>query len=97
MYTLENTTMSISGLTYNGYESMLGFTGSISGSIVSSEYRLTLYNSGAANLTSNSGGDAIWNGSLQAYASSSAEKSEYENQIPPVTSHASENRYIIMK
>jgi len=97
MYTLENTTMSISGLTYNGYESMLGFTASVSGAIVASEYRLALYNSGAANLSSNTGGNVIWHGSLQAYASSSAEKSEYENQIPPVISHASENRYIIMK
>jgi hypothetical protein len=97
MYTLENTTMSISGLTYNGYESMLGFTASISGAIVASEYRLELYNSGAANLTSNTGGDTIWYGSLQAYKSSSADKSEYENQIPPVISHASENKYIIMK
>jgi hypothetical protein len=97
MYTLENTTMSLSGITYNGYESMLGFTASVSGAIVGSEYRLTLYNSGAADLTSNSGGNAIWNGSLQAYASSSEDKSIYENQIPPVISHASENRYIIIK
>jgi hypothetical protein len=28
-------------------------------------------------------------------ADSSAEKSEYENQIPPITSHESENKYII--
>ena len=97
MFTLENTTMSISNLTYNGYESMLGFTASISGAIVASEYRLALYNSGAAQLASNSGGDAIWHGSLQAYASASEDKSIYENQIPPIISHASENRYIIMK
>jgi hypothetical protein len=84
MYTLENTTMSISGLTYNGYESMLGFTASISGAIVGSEYRLTLINSGAANLTANTDGNYIWHGSLQAYVSQSEDKSVYENQIPPV-------------
>jgi hypothetical protein len=96
MYTLENTTMSLSGITYNGYESMLGFTASVSGAIVGAEYRLTLYNSGAANIVTNVDGDAIWHGSLQAYTSQSEDKSVYENQIPPVISHASENRYIIM-
>ena len=96
MYTLQNTTMSLSGITYNGYESMLGFTASVSGAIVASEYRLTLYNSGAANLPYNTDGDAIWHGSLQAYASASLDKSVYENQIPPVISHNSENRYVII-
>lgn len=96
MYTLENTTMSLSGITYNGYESMLGFTASVSGAIVGAEYRLTLYNSGAANIVTNTDGNAIWYGSLQSYASASEDKSVYENQIPPVISHASENRYIIM-
>jgi hypothetical protein len=76
---------------------MLGFTASVSGAIVASEYRLALYNSGAASLASNTGGDVIWHGSLQAYKSSSVDKSVYENQIPPVISHASENKYIIMK
>ena len=96
MYTLQNTTMSLSGITYNGYESMLGFTASVSGSIVGSEYRLTLYNAGAANLLYNTDGNAIWHGSLQAYKSSSVDKSVYENQIPPVISHNSENRYVII-
>ena len=89
MYTLENLTMSMVSMSYNPYESMLSFTGSISASIAGGEYRATLYNSGAAST-------GIWNGSIQVYKSSSAEKSEYENQIPPVTSHASENRYIIL-
>lgn len=96
MYTLQNTTMSLSGITYNGYESMLGFTASVSGAIVGSEYRLTLYNSGAANLPYNVDGNAIWHGSLQAYSSASIDKSVYENQIPPVISHNSENRYVII-
>ena len=97
MYTLASSSLSMSGLSYNGYESLLGFTASISGAIVGSEYRLTLINSGASNLVSNTDGDYIWHGSLQAYASASEDKSIYENQIPPVISHASENRYIIMK
>ena len=88
MYTLENLTMSMSGITYEPYESYIGFTGSISASIAGGEYRATLYNTGDSN--------PIWYGSIQVYKSSSAEKSEYENQIPPVISHASENRYIIL-
>jgi hypothetical protein len=96
MTTLSNLTASLSGITYNGYESMLGFTASVSGAIVASEYRLTLYNSGAANLPYNTDGNAIWHGSLQAYSSASIDKSVYENQIPPVISHNSENRYVII-
>jgi hypothetical protein len=78
--------MSLSGITYNGYESLLGFTGSISGAYEGAEYRATLYTDTSS----------IWHGSIQVFKSSSAEKYEYENQIPPVTSHASENRYIIL-
>jgi hypothetical protein len=59
--------------------------------LVNGEYRATLYNqSGSASIE-------IWYGSIQVYKSSSVEKSEYENQIPPVTSHASDNRYIIIQ
>jgi len=89
MYTLQNLTMSMSDITFEGYESYISFTGSISGAIVGSEYRLALYNQGAS--------DAIWHGSLQCYQSSSVDKSIYDNQIPPVISHASENRYIILQ
>ena len=83
-------------MSYNGYESFVGFTGSISGSYVGAEYRATLYNQGAANLSTNTSGNAIWEGSFQIYASQSIDKSVYENQIPPVISHESENRYIIL-
>ena len=89
MYLLTNSTMSITGITLNAYEGLLQFTGSISGSYVGAEYRLALYNSGAT--------DALWHGSLQAYQSASTDKSIYENQIPPVISHASENKYTILK
>lgn len=97
MYTLQNFTMSMSGISYNGYESFVGFTGSISGAYEAGEYRATLYNSGAVNITLNpSAGNAIWQGSIQVYASQSIDKSVYENQIPPITSHVSENKYIIL-
>jgi len=88
MYTLANLTASLSGTTYQPYESYISASMSISGAIVGSEYRAALYCSG--NL------DPIWNGSIQVYASQSTDKSVYENQIPPVTSHASENKYIIL-
>ena len=88
MYTLANLTASLSGATYQPYESYISASMSISGAIVGGEYRASLFCSG--NL------DPIWNGSIQVYASQSTDKSVYENQIPPVTSHASENRYIIL-
>ena len=96
MYTLQNLTMSMASMSYQAYESFVAFTGSISGSYVGAEYRATLYNQGAQNITSNATGNAIWQGSIQVYASQSIDKSVYENQIPPVISHASENRYIIL-
>ena len=96
MYTLQNLTMSMASMSYNSYESFVAFTGSISGTYEGAEYRATLYNSGAANITSNATGNAIWQGSIQVYTSQSVDKSVYENQIPPITSHVSENRYIIL-
>jgi len=89
MYGLNNLTASLSGITYNGYESMIAFTASISGAIVGSEYRATLINSGSS--------ESIWNGSIQVYASQSIDKFVYENQNKQYISHQSENRYIIME
>jgi hypothetical protein len=88
MTTLENTTASLSGVTFSGYESYIGFTASISGAAVGEEYRAYLINSGSTS--------AIWHGSLQVYMSGSAPKSSYENQNTQYISHVSENRYIIM-
>jgi hypothetical protein len=96
MYTLQNLTMSMASMSYQAYESFVAFTGSISGSYVGAEYRATLYNQGASNNAGNATGNAIWQGSIQVYTSQSIDKSVYENQIPPITSHASENRYIIL-
>lgn len=88
MYGLNNLTASLSGITYNSYESMLGFTASISGSIIGSEYRAVIYN----------GSSSIWHGSIQVYKSSSLaiQSSEYENQNDQYISHTSENKYVII-
>jgi hypothetical protein len=89
MTTQDTFTASLSGITYEGYESMLGFTASITGSIVGEEYRATLFNSGSS--------EAIWHGNVQVYASQSIDKSVYENQNKQYKSNVSENKYIIMK
>jgi len=88
MYGLNNLTASLSGITYNSYESMLGFTASISCSIIGSEYRAVIYN----------GDTSIWHGSIQVYKSSSLaiQSSEYENQNDQYISHTSENKYVII-
>jgi hypothetical protein len=88
MTTLQNFTASITSASYEGYESMLSFTASISNSIVASEYRATLLNSGST--------EPIWHGSVQVYASQSVDKSSYKTQNDQFISHQSENRYIIM-
>jgi hypothetical protein len=91
MTTQYNLTASISGLTYEPYESYVSFTMSnISGAIVGEEYRAVLSNSTA------SGSVDIWNGTIQVYASQSIDKSVYENQNTQYISNESENRYIIM-
>jgi len=88
MYGLNNLTASLTSMSYTPYESYVSFTASISGAIVGSEYRATLINSGST--------EAIWNGTIQVYASQSTDKSVYENQNTQYISHESENRYIIM-
>ena len=92
MTTLTNSTASLSGLTYDSYESMLSFTASISGTIEGEEYRAALYNSGSLN-------NPVWHGTFQVFASQSLSipKSDYENQNKQYISHESENQYIIMK
>jgi hypothetical protein len=88
MTTQYNFTASISGLTYEPYESFVSFSMDISGAIVGEEYRATLLNVGATG--------SIWNGSIQVYSSQSVDKSVYENQNTQYISNVSENRYIIM-
>jgi hypothetical protein len=89
MFGLNNLTASLSGITYQPYESMLGFTASISGSIIGSEYRAVIYN----------GSSSIWHGSIQVYKSSSLSipASDYETQNTQYISHTSENKYVILE
>jgi hypothetical protein len=88
MTTQNNTTASLSGLTYDGYESILAFTASISGAIIGAEYRAVIYN----------GATDIWHGSIQVYKSSSLSipKSDYENQNTQYISNTSENKFVIL-
>jgi hypothetical protein len=88
MTRLTTTTASLSGITYDTFESMLSFTASIGSTIVGEEYRATLY----------SGSTSIWHGTFQAFASQSLDipKSDYENQNKQYISNESENKYVIM-
>lgn len=91
MTTQYNFTASISGLTYQPYESFVSFSiNNISGAMVGDEYRAVLYNGIA------SGSVDIWHGSIQVYASQSIDKAVYENQNTQYISNQSENLYIIM-
>lgn len=88
MYTNVNYTASLSGSTYNQYESIYSAYLTISGSIVGDEYRATLICSGTI--------DPIWNGSIQVYASESTDKSVYVNKNDGYISHISDNEYVIL-
>jgi hypothetical protein len=85
MYTLVNTTSSISTYTFDNYENLLQFTASISGATVGAEYR--------ARITSAS--TDIWNGSIQVYQSQSL-NTTYTNQNNQYVSHITDNEFIIM-
>ena len=85
MYTLVNTTSSISTYTFDNYENLLQFTASISGALVGGEYR--------ARITS--GSVDIWNGSIQVYQSESL-NTTYTNQNNQYVSHVTDNEFIIM-
>lgn len=92
MTTQVNSTASLSGVTYNGYESLLSFTASINNTNVAQEFRATLLN----------GTTDIWHGSIQVFMSQSNSpqyKSISANQIPldgNEVSHVSTNQYVIL-
>lgn len=88
MYTNVNYTASLSGSTYNPYESIYSAYVSISGSIVGDEYRASLYCSGSL--------EPIWNGSIQVYASESTDKSVYVNKNDGYISHITDNEFVIL-
>ena len=92
MTTQVNSTASLSGITYDSYESLLSFTASINNTNTAQEFRATLID----------GASEIWHGSVQVYASQSYEnnsKSNYRNQIPVdnrIVSNVSTNEYVIL-
>jgi hypothetical protein len=89
MTTQVNTTASMTGITYNSYESMLAFTASIGYTGTAEEYRAVLYN----------GTSSIWHGSVQVFASQSISnelKSVYTNQNDGYVSNVSSNEFIII-
>jgi hypothetical protein len=86
MTRLTNTTASLSGITYNTYESMLSFTASISESVIAEEYRAFITN----------GSDTLWNGSVQVFTSQSINKPVYKTQNDGFISHDSSNEYVII-
>jgi len=90
MTRLTNSTASLSGVSYDGYESILGFTASISNAVVGEEYRATIINSGSG---------IVWNGTINVFQSQSVDKTEYTNQIPleGMVSYESNNEYIILE
>ncbi len=90
MTRLTNTTASLSGITYDGYESILEFTASIGNAVIGEEYRVTLLNSGSST--------PIWHGTINVFAQQEFVKDEYTNQIPlsGSISYESTNEYIIL-
>lgn len=89
MYTLTNTSSSISEWTYDAYESLFQFSTSIDSASVGDEYRATL----------SDGTNDIWHGSIQVYTSQSVDKPNYQSQIPlekVYISNVTENEYIIL-
>lgn len=90
MYTLVNTSSSISTYTYDANESLLEFTASIPSASVGDEYRAYI----------NDGTGLIWHGSIQVYTSQSIDKPTYKTQIPledVYISNVTDNEYIILK
>lgn len=91
MTRLTNTTASLSGISYDGYESILEFTASIGNAVIGEEYRVSILNSGSST--------PIWHGSINVFAPQPFIKDEYTNQIPlsGSVSNVSTNEYIILE
>jgi hypothetical protein len=86
MTTQVNSTASLSNVSYQGYESILSFTASISDTLTGEEYRAFIIN----------GDTEIWHGSLQVFRPQEGNKSNYTNQNDGYVSNVSTNEYIIM-
>lgn len=89
MTTLKNSTVSLTGVSINTYESILSFTASISGAIDGEEYRATIIASGST--------EPIWNGSISVFHSQSVDKPVYKTQNNEFISHNTDNEYIIIR
>jgi hypothetical protein len=98
MYTLRNETILLSGSnawTYDRCESILSFNLNLTSSATldmtdGAEWRAYITPSGSAET------QAVWHGSVQAFASQSLDKANYENQIPisgAFVSNVSTNEY----
>lgn len=86
MYTLTNTTGSITGISYDPYESILSFTGSINPVSDGDQFRVEL----------SSNQQVIWNGTIQVVGDPAPSKAVYQTQNTQYTSSLSSNEYIIM-
>jgi len=90
MTTQLNTTASMSGVSYDPYESILAFTASIDNASIAAEYRASI----------SDGTNNIWYGSVQMFHSMSLQgisKSDYQTQNDQYISNVSDNTYIIMQ
>jgi hypothetical protein len=93
MTTLENFSSSLSGYTYDAYESKLQFTASQVSTFVSASVG-TQYRAYISDTTC-----SIWHGSISVFTSQSVDKPSYVNQIPlndVYVSRVSNNEYIIL-
>ena len=93
MYTLQNTSASLSTYSYDAYESKLSFTASQVPTLVSSsvgtEYRAYISDTTCS----------IWHGSINVFTTQQVNKSSYVNQIPlenVYVSNVTDNEYIIL-
>lgn len=93
MYTLQNTSASLSNFSYNAYQSQLSFTASQVPTLVSAsvgtEYRAYISDTTCS----------IWHGSINVFTTQQANKASYVNQIPledVYVSNVTDNEYIIL-
>lgn len=93
MYTLVNTSASLSNYSYNPYQSTLSFTGSQVPTLVSasvgSQYRAYISDTTCS----------IWHGSINVFTTQPVNKASYVNQIPledVYVSNVTDNEYIIL-
>lgn len=88
MFTLTNTSQSLIGYSYNDYESMLQFTGSLPSASIGEEFRVKII----------SGSCSVFNGTIQVFGSQSiVNPATYENQNNQYISNVTDNQFIILQ